>query len=79
MAVPQYIVPIDNHKDLVRDIKSKGIINRDSGALATAKQQKQYFTDMHNQLVKTKTELDALKFQVQEIYQILEHRKAFGV
>lgn len=71
MPSREYLVPIDNHPDLARDVRSLGVINRNTNALVVARQQKKYILDMHKQLEESNTAIAELKVQVQEIRKLL--------
>ena len=63
MKVPEFL-PIDDHKNLVRDTKTMAVINTDSKGLMKAKLQKQLALQRIAQEAARKVELNNIKDEV---------------
>lgn len=69
------LVKVKNNLDLLRDVKSGAVINKNTSAYESAKKQKAYILGMRQRLIDTEAELSTMKQHIQDLQTVVYGNK----
>jgi hypothetical protein len=69
------LIKVKNHTDLLRDLRSGAVINKNTNAYESAKRQKEYVLGMRQRLNDTEHELQTMKQHIKDLQAVVYGNK----